>query len=74
MCRSFIILYSTPVDVTRKLNVSGHFFFLFCGGTLGAAAATGLLYQPRMIGDGDCGQIGGINRLYRVLTMVCNTH
>jgi hypothetical protein len=21
---------------------------------------TGLLYQPRMIGDGDCGEIGGI--------------
>jgi hypothetical protein len=24
-----------------------------CGGTLGTAAITGLLYQPRMIGDGD---------------------
>jgi hypothetical protein len=23
------------------------------------AATTGLLYQPRMIGDGDCGEIGG---------------
>jgi hypothetical protein len=21
---------------------------------------TGLLYQPRMIGDGDCGEIGGM--------------
>jgi hypothetical protein len=30
------------------------------GGTLGTAAATGLLYQPRMIGDGDCGEIGGM--------------
>jgi hypothetical protein len=29
-------------------------FFLIC------AAATGLLYQPRMIGDGDCGEIGGM--------------
>jgi hypothetical protein len=25
---------------------------------LGTAATTGLLYQPRMIGDGDCGEIG----------------
>jgi hypothetical protein len=39
---------------------SGHkFFFLkLLGGTLGTAATTGLLYQPRMIGDGDCGEIG----------------
>jgi hypothetical protein len=29
-----------------------------CGGTFGTAATTGLLYQPRMIGDGDCGKIG----------------
>jgi hypothetical protein len=26
----------------------------------GTAAATGLLYQPRMIGDDDCGEIGGM--------------
>jgi hypothetical protein len=31
-----------------------------CGGTLGTAATTGLLYQPRMIRDGDCGEIGGM--------------
>jgi hypothetical protein len=37
------------------------FFFNLCGGTLGTAATTGLLYQPRMIRDGDCGEIGGIN-------------
>jgi hypothetical protein len=38
------------------------FFFLNYewGGTLGIAATTGLLYQPRMIGDGDCGEIGGM--------------
>jgi hypothetical protein len=36
------------------------FFFNLCGGTLGPAATTGLLYQPRMIGEGDCGEIGGI--------------
>jgi hypothetical protein len=27
---------------------------------LGTAATTGLLYQPQMIDDGDCGQIGGM--------------
>jgi hypothetical protein len=27
---------------------------------LGTAATTGLLYQPKMIGDGDCGEIGGM--------------
>jgi hypothetical protein len=31
------------------------FIFNLCGGTLGTAATTGLLYQPRMIGDCDCG-------------------
>jgi hypothetical protein len=28
---------------------------------LGTAATTGLLYQPQMIYDGDCGAIGGMN-------------
>jgi hypothetical protein len=28
--------------------------------TFRIAATTGLLYQPRMINDGDCGEIGGI--------------
>jgi hypothetical protein len=36
------------------------FFFNLCCGTLGTAATTGLLYQTRMIGDGDCGEIGGM--------------
>jgi hypothetical protein len=27
---------------------------------LGTAATSGLLYQPRMIDDGDCGAIGGM--------------
>jgi hypothetical protein len=35
-------------------------FFLAGWDTFGTAAITGLLYQPRMIGDGDCGEIGGI--------------
>jgi hypothetical protein len=36
------------------------FFFNLCGGTLGTEATTGLLYQPRIIGAGDCGEIGGM--------------
>jgi hypothetical protein len=36
------------------------FFFNLCGGTLGIGATTGLLYQPQMIGEGDCGEIGGM--------------
>jgi hypothetical protein len=36
------------------------FFFNLCGGTLGTAAITGLLYQPQMIDDGDWGEIGGM--------------
>jgi hypothetical protein len=38
----------------------GNFFFNLCQETLGTAATTDLLYQPRMIGDGDCGKIGGM--------------
>jgi hypothetical protein len=37
------------------------FFFKLVGWTLGTAATTGLLYQPRMIGDGGCGEVGGMN-------------
>jgi hypothetical protein len=36
-------------------------FFLICAvGLLGTAATTSLLYQPRMIGEGDCEEIGGM--------------
>jgi hypothetical protein len=28
--------------------------------SLGTAATIGLLYQAQMIGDGDCGEIGGM--------------
>jgi hypothetical protein len=31
-----------------------------CCGILGTTATTGLLYQPPMIGEGDCGEIGGM--------------
>jgi hypothetical protein len=44
-------------DVTLK---DVFFFFNLCDGTLGTAATTVLLYQPKMIGDGDCGYIGGM--------------
>jgi hypothetical protein len=36
------------------------FFFNLRGGTLGTATTTGLLYQPRMMGEGDSGEIGGM--------------
>jgi hypothetical protein len=40
------------------------FFFIIISGVrlslLGTAATTGLLYQPQMIDDGDCGEIGGM--------------
>jgi hypothetical protein len=46
--------------VPTKVQFFLFVFFILCGGTLGTAATTGLLYQPRMIGDGDCGEIGGM--------------
>jgi hypothetical protein len=40
------------------------FFFFIVNGVrlspLGSAATTGVLYQPQMIDDGDCGEIGGM--------------
>jgi hypothetical protein len=38
------------------------FFYSWWGetGSLGTAATTGLLYQPQIISDGDCGEIGGM--------------
>jgi hypothetical protein len=48
------------LDWTRIPMKLVFFFFNSCGGTLGTAATTGLLYQPRMIGDGDCAEIGGM--------------
>jgi hypothetical protein len=41
--------------LTQTQNI---YIFNLCVGTLGAAATAGLLYQPRMIGDGDYGEIG----------------
>jgi hypothetical protein len=48
-------------NIVRTLwNLFLLFFFNACGGTLGTVATTGLLYQPRMISEGDCGEIGGM--------------
>jgi hypothetical protein len=47
----------TSVNIRLKCQLIS---FNLCGGTLGTAATTGLLYQPRVIGDGDCGEIGGM--------------
>jgi hypothetical protein len=50
------------VDITNHfplLSFGKSFKFLsLFGETLGNAATTGLLYQLRMIGEGDCGEIG----------------
>jgi hypothetical protein len=37
-----------------------NFLFNLCSGSLGTAATTDVLYQPRVIGDGVCGEIGGM--------------
>jgi hypothetical protein len=61
--------FITRVEVTHGVIVpycadiwwSTRLFFNLCGGTLGTAATTGLLHQPRMIGKGDCGKNGEMN-------------
>jgi hypothetical protein len=35
-------------------------YYYYWGGTFGTVANTGLMYQPRMIGDGVCEEIGGM--------------
>jgi hypothetical protein len=46
----------------KNLQINSRRFLpsFFSGGTWGTAATTGLLYQPRMIGDEDCGEIDGM--------------
>jgi hypothetical protein len=55
-------LHKVQLELINLLTIQKPvvFFFNLCVGTLGAAAATGLMYQPRMIGKGDCGEIGGM--------------
>jgi hypothetical protein len=56
----FISCYC-PEYYGRDINIYIFKFLNFCCGTLGTAATTGLLYQPWMISDGDCGETGGMN-------------
>jgi hypothetical protein len=39
-----------------------YYYYYYWGETesFGTVGPTGLLYQPQMIGDGDCGEIGGM--------------
>jgi hypothetical protein len=56
----FLNIKLHPSICLREVYVTLVFSSNLCCGTLGTAATTGLLYQPRMIGDGDYGEIGGI--------------
>jgi hypothetical protein len=53
ICSSALATYVYLVSEPNIFLISG-------GGTLGTAATTRLLYQPRMKGEGDCGEIGGM--------------
>jgi hypothetical protein len=45
----------------KKTFIASMTFFLICAvGLWVLQPLTGLLYQPWMIGDGDCGEIGGM--------------
>jgi hypothetical protein len=48
--------YYIHINIKSELNLGNTFFLNLFGGTFGTVAATGLLYQPRMIGNGDCGE------------------
>jgi hypothetical protein len=48
-------LRSKKEHLTRRPS-----FFNSGGGTLSTATTTGRLYQPQMIGNGDCKEIGGM--------------
>jgi hypothetical protein len=56
----FTVIQSSDFAQYTSTESVFNFFFNLCGGTLGTAATTGLLYQPLMIGDGDCEDIGGM--------------
>jgi hypothetical protein len=49
------------VNCIKGYTLSSLVFFIISGvGIWVLRPLTGLLYQPRMIGDGDCGEIGGM--------------
>jgi hypothetical protein len=55
------VRYEVLMAVTVKVY---YYYFFFISGVrlspLGTAATSGLLYQPHMIDDGDCGAVGGL--------------
>jgi hypothetical protein len=51
----------TPfVDALMSGSCSKYFFLISGVGLWVLRPLTGLLYQPRTIGDGDCGETGGM--------------
>jgi hypothetical protein len=70
---TYIVARDSVIKQSREKNssqlqpiraLSECLFFIIVSGVrlspLGTAATTGLLYQPQLIDDGDCGEIGGM--------------
>jgi hypothetical protein len=59
-----IILKHRRQTAKLEMHSSQYYVFIILSGVrlgpLGTAATTGLLYQPQIIDDGDCGAIGGM--------------
>jgi hypothetical protein len=55
-----MFLSSSATTYSNAKDLFVFFFFNLCVGALGTAATIGLLYHPRMTGEGDCGEIGGM--------------
>jgi hypothetical protein len=61
--RTFLHLPRFKICFPDFDTVAFFFFYILSGvrlSPLGTAATTGLLYQPQMIDEGDCGAIGGM--------------
>jgi hypothetical protein len=60
-CISYVAVVTEMLELQQG---SISIFFIIVSGVrlspLGTEATTGLLYQPQMIDDGDCGEIGGM--------------
>jgi hypothetical protein len=56
-CQQFAVVL--PL-FSQLLTTFGSFFIISAVGLWVLRPLTGLLYQPQMIGDGDCGEIGGM--------------
>jgi hypothetical protein len=62
-CNPFYISHHNKCSECLNTTFSLHFNIIISGvrlSPLGTAATIGLLYQPQMTDDGDCGTIGGI--------------